>query len=137
MKKIILVLCALTLTACADKEQLEQAVLAKMEKEQDVKDYKIDPNDMTKCVIAQMEQSMPGAFRLDPERLTAYRNYAKMINADIAKDPKAELEQLNKDFGSAQALVKARFSYNQGIVECLSAAVTDSEQHEKKQEKTQ
>lgn len=137
MKKIILVLFALTLTACADKEQLEQAVLAKMEKEQDVKDYKIDPKDMTKCVIAQMEQSMPGVFRLDPERLTAYRNYAKMINADIAKDPKAELEQLNKDFGSAQALVKARSSYNQGIVECLSAAVTDSEQQEKKQEKTQ
>lgn len=135
MKKMILVLCALTLTACADKEQLEQAVLAKMEKEQDVKDYKIDPKDMTNCVMAQMEQSMPGVFRLDPERLMAYRNYAKMINVDTTKDPKAELEQLGKDFGSAQALAKARSAYNQGIVECLSVAVTNTEEQEKKKDK--
>ena len=130
-KQFLLVLCALLLTACADKNQYEQAILAKMEKEQDIKDYKIEPEDMTKCVIQQTEQDMPGIFRFDPERLTAYRNYAKMLNADTAKDPKAELDQLRKDFGSPQALAKAHSNYMQAVVECMSVAVTNTEQQEK------
>jgi hypothetical protein len=130
-KQLLLVLCALLLTACADKNQYEQAVLAKMEKEQDVKDYKIAPEDMTKCVIAQTSEKMPGIFALDPERLTAYRNYAKMLNADTAKDPKAELDQLRQDFGSPQALAEAHRNYTESVVDCYSVAVSKTEDSEK------
>lgn len=133
MKKIILLLSVLLLTACADKEQYQQAVLAKMEKEQDVKDYKIDPKDMTQCVIQQTEQTMPGVFRFAPERLMAYRNYARMLNVETTNDPKAELAQLSQEFGSAQALAKARSDYNNAVVECLSTTVTNTE--EKDQDK--
>ncbi len=52
MNKLILICAsAIFLTACADKKQYETAVLAQMEKEQDLKDYNIDPQDMADCVV--------------------------------------------------------------------------------------
>lgn len=132
-KQLLIILCALLLTACADKNKYQEAVLEKMQKEQDIKDYKISPEDMTACVVAQTSERMPGIFALDPERLTAYRNYARMLNAESVKDPKAELEQLRKDFGSPQALTEAHAIYTESVVECYSVAVSKGEDDVKDQ----
>lgn len=131
MKKYLLIpLCVLLLPACADKAQYEQAVLEQMQKEQDVKDYKIDPQDMTDCVVEGTSQKMPGVFALDPTRLTAYRNYAKMLNVTKSKDPKTELSQLRNDFGSPQALTEAHNNYTGAIVECYSIVISKKEEPE-------
>jgi hypothetical protein len=126
-KKLLIVLCALLLTACADKNQYEQAVLEQMQKEQDIKDYKISPEDMAKCVVAQTSENMPGVFAFDPTRLTAYRNYARMLSSAVPKDPKLEMEQLRADFGSPAALAEAHSNYTEGVVECYSVAVSKTE----------
>lgn len=130
-KQLLILLCALLLTACADKNQYEQVVLEKMQKEQDIKDYKIAPEDMAKCVIAQTTEKMPGVFPFDPNRLTAYRNYTKMLSSETAKDPKAELDQLRKDFGSPQELAKAHSIYTESVVECYSVVISKTEEAEK------
>ncbi len=127
-KQHLILLCALLLTACADKEKYEQVVLEKMQKEQDIKDYKISPEDMTACVIAQSAEKMPGVFPFDPTRLTAYRNYARMLSSETVKDPKAEMDQLRKDFGSPQALAEAHANYTESVVECYSVAVSKTEE---------
>jgi hypothetical protein len=126
-KKLLIVLCALLLTACADKNQYEQAVLEQMQKEQDIKDYKISSEDMAKCVVAQTSENMPGVFAFDPTRLTAYRNYARMLSLAVPKDPKAEMEQLRTDFGSPAALAEAHANYTESVVECYSVAVSKTE----------
>lgn len=128
MKKTLLILgCAVLLTACADKQQYEQVVLEQMQKEQDIKDYKLSPEDMTKCVVAQTAERMPGVFPLDPTRLTAYRNYARMLSTAVPKDPKTEMEQLRADFGSPQALAEAHANYTESLVECYSVVISKSE----------
>ena len=67
MKKVLIIsLSALLLPACADKNQFEQAVLEQMEKEVDIKDYKIAPEYMTKCVVEKSSLNMPGVFAFDP-----------------------------------------------------------------------
>ncbi|MDO9212246.1 MAG: hypothetical protein Q7U23_00260 [Methylococcales bacterium] len=132
-KKSLIILCALLLTACADKNQYEQAVLEQMQKEQDIKDYKIAPEDMVKCVVAQTSDKMPGIFALDPTRLTAYRNYTKMLSLATPQDPKsttdqkAVMEQLRTDFGSPEALAKAHSNYMESVVECYSVVISKSE----------
>jgi len=132
-KKLLLVLCVLLLTACADKNQYEQAILVQMQQEQDVKDYKIPPEDMVKCVVAQTSEKMPGIFAFDPTRLTAYKNYAKMLSLTTPKDPKstvdqkAVMEQLRTDFGSPQALSEAHSNYTESVVECYSVMISKSE----------
>jgi hypothetical protein len=130
-KQLLITFCALLLTACADKNQYEQVVLEQMQKEQDIKDYKIAPEDMAKCVIAQTTEKMPGIFPLDPNRLTAYRNYARMLSTAVPKDPKTEMEQLRTDFGSPQALAEAHANYTESVVECYSVMISKTEDTEK------
>ncbi len=132
MKKLLLIsLNALLLTACADKNQYEQAVLEEMQKEQDIKDYKITPEYMTKCVVEKTAQNMPGIFPLDPTRMTAYRNYTKMLTLPKSADPKKALEELRNDFGSAQALSDAHNNYTESLMECYSSVISESEESEK------
>jgi hypothetical protein len=136
-KKSLILLCTLLLTACADKNQYEQAVLEQMQKEQDIKDYKLAPEDMTKCVVAQTSEKMPGIFPFDPTRLTAYRNYTKMLSLNTPKDPKATtdqktvMDQLRTDFGSPEELAKAHSNYTESVVECYSVVISKSEDAEK------
>jgi hypothetical protein len=145
-KKLLLLLCALLLTACTDKNQYEQAILEQMQKEKDIQDYKIPPEDMAKCVVAQTAENMPGIFAFDPTRLTAYRNYTKMLALTTPKDPKSTVDQKNvmaelrKDFAAtpeeteAQAaahLAEAHANYTQSVVECYSVLISKSEDAEK------
>ncbi len=128
MKKLLLIsLSALLLPACADKNQYEQAVLEQMQKEQDIKDYKITPEYMTKCVVDTTSQNMPGIFALDPKRLMAYRNYTKMLTLTKSADPKKTLEELRTDFGSAKDLADAHTNYTESLMECYSAVISESE----------
>ena len=129
MKKLLLIsLCALLLPACADKKQYEQAVLEQMQKEADIKDYKITPEYMTKCVVDTSAQNMPGIFAFDPKRLMAYRNYTKMLNLTKSADTKKTLEELRTDFGSAKDLAEAHTNYTESLMECYSAVISESEE---------
>ncbi len=122
MKKTWFILfLSLFLVACSDKNRYEQVVLEEMKKEQDVKDYKIDPAYMAKCVIDTTYQRMPGFFVLDPNRLQAYRNYAKMLTLTGSKDAEQKLNELRKDFGSPQELAKALSVYTESVMDCYTA----------------
>ena len=115
------------LTACADKQHYEQVVLEEMQKEQDVKDYKIDPKYMAKCVIDTTYSRMPGLFPFDPNRMTAYRNYAKMLTVAKEKDPKKTLAELAKEFGSPQELAHAHSIYTESIMDCYTAILHEGD----------
>jgi hypothetical protein len=127
-KKFLSVLVAsVLLAACADKEHYEQVVLEEMQKEQDVKDYKIDPEYMAKCVIDTTYSRMPGLFAFDPNRVTAYRNYAKMLTVAKEKDPKKTLDELAKEFGSPQELARAHSIYTESIMDCYTAILHEGD----------
>lgn len=134
MKKLLLIsLSALLLPACADKNQYEQAVLEQMQKEQDVKDYKIPPEEMAKCIVDMTSDNMPGIFALDPKRMTAYRNYTKMLTLSKSEDPKKTLEELRNDFGSAKELADAHTNYTESLMDCLSVILIKSEEKAKEE----
>jgi len=128
MKKILL-LCtsALFLTACADKQQYEAAVLAEMQGEKDLKDYKLAPEQMTECVVDLSSEKMPGAFAFDPARLTAYQNYTKMLSMHTVKDKQKMLEELRHVFGSPKDLAEAHSNYTESVMDCLAAIIKKSE----------
>ncbi len=128
MKKIVLGLAVLALAGCAEKQEYEQAVLEQMKVEKDIKDYKIDPETMTDCVVTTTSGNMPGLFALDPERRTAYKNYTKMLQLSSSKDPQKTLEELRADFGSPKELAEAHSNYTESMMECISGLVTNTEQ---------
>ena len=86
---------------------------------------------MTKCVVESTSQNMPGLFPFDPKRLTAYRNYAKMLTLDKSADPKKTLEELRTDFGTPKDLAEAHNNYTESLVECYSVVISKSEEAEK------
>lgn len=131
-KQLLIFLCPLLLTACADKDRYEQVVLEEMKKEQDVKDYKIDPEYMAKCVIDTTYERMPGFFAFDPNRLQAYRNYAKMLTLTTSKDAEQKLNELRKDFGSPQELAKAHSVYTESVMDCYTAILHEGDTEEDK-----
>ncbi len=130
-KKLFILLLSLFVVACADKDHYEQIVLEEMKKEQDVKDYKIDPAYMAKCVIDTTYQRMPGLFAFDPDRMQAYRSYAKMLTVTTVKDPQKALEELKKEFGSSQELAKAHSQYTESVMDCYTAILHEHEPDEK------
>jgi len=128
MKKILLI-CAsvLLLTACADKEQYKQAVLAQMEKDQDLKDYNIDPEDMTDCVVESTSKNMPGMFPFDVERLESYRHYTKMLSMNTSKDKKKTFEELRATFDSPKEMGDAHSNYTESQMTCINIFIQRSE----------
>jgi predicted S18 family serine protease len=135
MKKILLICAsALFLTACADKEAYEKAVLEEMKINSDLVDYKIKPEKMTDCVVKMSSEEMPGAFPLDPVRLTSYQNYTKMLSMRTVEDKKAMLEELRAIFGSPQELVAARSNYTTSVMDCMATILMRSESAEKEKE---
>jgi hypothetical protein len=134
MKKLFLLsLVALLLTGCTDKNNYEAAVLAELErdaKNADAKDYKIPNDKMAECIVEASSKNMHGVFGLDPERLTAYRHYTKMLTVAQSPDPKKTMEELREDFGSAKELVAARSNYVESHLECESSFVVNTDPDE-------
>ncbi len=123
----------LFLNGCADKQQYEQAVLEQMQAEKDIKDYNIDPQHMADCVVELSSKKMSGLFPFDPARLTAYRNYAQMLNLTQSENPKKTLDQLRVNFGSPKALAEAHANYTESTLNCMSAIIMEGEEKEKEQ----
>jgi len=129
MKKVLMILLLpLFVTACAEKAEYEQAVLEQMEKDQDIKDYKIEPERMVECVVVTSSKDMPGLVPIDPERRQAYANYSKMLRLNSSDDPKKTLDELREAFGSPKALADAHANYAESVVECMSGLVTSEEE---------
>jgi len=127
MKKLLLIcMSAFLLSACAEKEQYEQAVFARMKDEKDLKDYNIDPEKMTKCIVDTTSSNMPGSFPLAQERLEAYQNYAKMLNLNKSEDKQKTLEELRSLFGSPKELAAAHSNYTESVMNCIATVTSTS-----------
>ncbi len=131
MKKLLLLsFTALLLSGCADKNNYEAAIIANLESEQktqNTKDYKVPADKMAACIVDSTSKNMAGIFPLDPARLTAYRNYTKMLTLTQSADPKKTLEELRNEFGSAKELMDARSNYTESELECLALFVANTE----------
>lgn len=130
MKKIFLIsFYALLLAACSEKKAYEQALLEKMQKEQDVKDYRIEPEKMADCVFNTTSQRMPGFSSYDPYRRAAYDKFAKMLTVTQSDDPKKAFEDLKKLFGDPKKMAEAHSMYTESMMECYSL-LTDTRSDE-------
>lgn len=131
MKKLLLfLLTALLLPGCSDKNNYEAAILAELErgqKTQGSRDYNVPPDKMAACIVEASSKNMSGLFAFDPARLTAYRNYTKMLTLTQSPDPKKTLEELRNDFGSAKELNEARSNYTESELDCLALFVAHEE----------
>lgn len=130
MKKLLLVmLTATALAACGRQEKLtlEQALLEKMQADTDLKDYKIDPKDMTGCVLEEIAQSLP-VMPVDTHRGAYFEAYATFITAS---DPLKAIDDAVPLFGTVQAARKAAMSVTDHVINCMGRLIDQSGPEEK------
>lgn len=130
MKKLIVILLSVMfLTACTEEKQhYEQAVLKQMQVDPDIKDYNLDPQVMTECVVDMTSRKMPGIVSFDPRRGPYYLGYSKLISVTKAADPQEELKQIREFFGSSEEIRKALNNYSDSVMQCITALVSKSEE---------
>lgn len=124
---LLLALVTVFLSGCADKKQYEAAILAQMQTEQDIKDYKLDPQLMTDCMVQTTSKKMPGLFPTDPDRIKAYQGYIKMLSLNKSQNPQQVMNELRDAFGSPQGLLDAHNNYAQSMVECQTGFISNAE----------
>ena len=121
MKKILLIsLSVLTLAACSEKEQYEQAVLEAVSNDPDIQSYHLDPEVVTECIVELSSKKMDGFLPFEPMRKAAYKGYARMISLKKAEKPEEVLKELKGSFGSARGLADAHRNYSESYLECIS-----------------
>lgn len=127
MKKalsILMVAAALFLTGCdRGKSGLEQALAENFRDDQDMKDYKIDPDEMAACVADEISSAIPGLPGA-PQRKAYFEAYTKMIKVTANnQDPQQVLEENKEVFGSVRKARKAAFSVTAHILDCMGKLV--------------
>ncbi len=128
MKKLLIICtAALFLTACADKQNYEAAVLAELQSDTDLKDYNIDPKNMADCVVDLSSKKMPGLFAFDPARLESYQRYTKMLSMRTIVDKKKAFEELKTTFGTHKELAEAKSNYTLSRMNCIAAIIKKTE----------
>lgn len=121
MKKLLFaMLAASALTGCGRQEKLtlEQALLAKMEADSDLKDYKIDPQEMAACVLNEIADSLP-VMAVDTRRGAYYDAYAKFLTITTPQEAKKAIDEATPLFGTPQDARKAAFSITDHVMTCM------------------
>jgi len=127
MKKVMsVILAALFLSACGDsKEQigLKEALVAKLQDDSDLKDYKLNPADVADCVIKGISENAPG-FPGDPRRDRYFEAFTKFVAVKSPTDAEKATEDYKDLFGGDVKLAReAALSVTDHIMGCMGGAI--------------
>jgi hypothetical protein len=126
MKKPLLVFTALlTLAACGQQEKLslEEALLASLKNDQDLKDYKLDPQEVADCTMESISDALP-VMPTDPRRAQYFEAYAQFLSSPSSPDDAHRMIEGQKElFGSVQAARQAALSVTDYIMTCMGLLI--------------
>jgi hypothetical protein len=125
MKKLLIAICAASLlVGCSSKEQtgLKEALIAKFKDDQDLKDYKLDPEPIADCVVKEIADTMPG-FAGDPRRDRYFEAYVRFINVNSPRDAEQAITDYTELFGSAKQAREAATSVTDHVMSCMGKAI--------------
>lgn len=127
MKKIIVLLfAALCLTACPGRQEqmnLKEALNAKLQDDPDLKDYKINPSEITDCVVDSIADSLPG-LPGDPRHARYFQAYAKFLSVKSETDIENAMKEFKDLFGSEKAARTAAVGVTDHIMTCMGVAIS-------------
>lgn len=125
MKNFLIVLCAaFVLAGCSGKEQtgLKEVLVAKFKDDQDLKDYKLDPEPVADCVVREIGSTLPG-FAGDPRRDQYFAAYVRFFNVKSPSDAEKSIADFTELFGSAKKARDAATSVTEHIMNCMGKAI--------------
>ncbi len=132
MKKIIVLLSvAILLVACGKEQSEYEELLAKeFSKDQDVIDYKLDPEVLAECVSDQLAGDTP-AFTGSPVFENYYKGYKLFLRPEHPSEIPKRIKQAEEIFGTKQATNEARLKVTSHTLYCLPQVREKQDRSEK------
>ena len=127
MKKIFIVLAAaFVLSGCdgKEKDELVEQLRLKFAKDSDLADYKISPEDMSKCVADKILKEISG-FPGSPNRKRYIRAYTKLVRVDPTQDFRPALEETAEVFGSPAKSYEAAGIITTSSFDCVGDMINE------------
>ena len=128
MKKLfVLMLAALVVVGCARKEKtgLKDVLIQRFSEDQDLKDYKLDPEQVADCVVDEIASSLPG-FAGDPRREEFFKAYERFFTVKSAQDAENSVKDFEQLFGSRQKAREAALGVTDYIMTCMGKAIENA-----------
>ena len=126
MKKILTVfVAALLLTACGNsKEQqdLKQVLTEKFKDDSDLKDYKLKPEDIAECVVANISEEAPPVPG-DPKRVRYFEAFTKFASVKSPSDLEKAVKEYQDVFGGIKETYAAANNVTDFIMSCMGMAI--------------
>jgi hypothetical protein len=132
MKKIIVLLSvALLLVACGKEQSEYEELLAKeFSKDQDVIDYKLDPETLAECVSDQIAGDVP-AFSGSPAFESHFKGYKLFLRPEDPSEIPKRMKQTEDIFGSKKEANNARMQVISHTMFCLPQVREKQERSDK------
>ena len=132
MNKIfILLFTALLLVACGKEQSEYEELLAKeFITDQDVIDYKLDPETLAECVSDQIAGDVP-AFSGSPVFESQFKGYKLFLRPEDPSEIPKRIKQTEEIFGSKKEANKARLQVTSHTMFCLPQVREKQERREK------
>ena len=128
MKKLFIAVCiVLAFTACTKKEKtgLRDVLVERFKDDQDLKDYKLDPEAVADCVVDEIAASLPG-FAGDPRRAQFFDAYARFLNVKSEADAEKSVHDFEQLFGGTQKAREAATSITDHVMTCMGKAIENA-----------
>jgi hypothetical protein len=126
MMKILTVFVAvLLLVACGkSKEQLDlkQVLTEKFKDDSDLKDYKLNPEDIADCVVANISEEAPPVPG-DPKRNRYFESFTKFASAKSPNDLEKAVKDYQDVFGGTKEAYAAANNVTDYIMSCMGLAI--------------
>ena len=126
MKKIVtMFVVALLLSACgSSKEQqdLKQVLTEKFKDDSDLKDYKLKPEDIAECVVANISQDAP-PIPGDPKRERYFAAYTKFAAARSPTEAEQAIKDYQDVFGGIKEARAAANTVTDHVMSCMGLAI--------------
>jgi hypothetical protein len=126
MKKMMTVfIAALLLSGCGDsKEQkdLKQVFTEKFKDDADLKDYKLKPEDIAECVVANISQEAP-AIPGDPKRDRYFAAFTKFASVKSPAELEKSVKEYQDVFGGVKESFAAANTITDHVMSCMGLAI--------------
>ena len=125
MKKLLIAISTvLLLLGCSSKQQtgLREALVEKFKDDQDLKDYKLDPEEIADCMLKEITANVPG-FPGDPRRDKFFEAYARFVGVRSPSDAEKAITDYQELFGSAKKARAAANTITDHLMTCMGKAI--------------
>lgn len=124
-KMMIVIVAALSLTACGtskEQQDLKQILTDKFKDDSDLKDYKLNPEDIADCVVANISQDAP-PIPGDPKRDRYFAAYTQFAAAKSPTDAEKAVKDYQDVFGGLKEARAAANTVTDHIMSCMGKAI--------------